>query len=144
MSTRIIRVYMKRIVTRFIPSLKINVVYKIGKNAQNNFELIDEADPNDMWFHLKDVSSCHVIACLKNIQYTTRDDELPNFYDIDFDKLDKKEKQQIITQGGLLCKQYSKLKSAKNVDIVYAKIEDVHKTDVPGSVLTYKSKLIVI
>jgi hypothetical protein len=140
----IIKIDMKRVVTRFIPSLKINVVYKIGKDAQNNFELIDKADQNDIWFHLKDVSSCHVIACLKNIQYTTRDDELPNFYDIKFDTLDKKEKQQIITQGALLCKQYSKLKSAKNVNIVYAKIEDVHKTDVPGSVFTYKSKVIVV
>jgi predicted ribosome quality control (RQC) complex YloA/Tae2 family protein len=140
----IIRVDMKRIVTRYIPGLKLNIVYKIGKNAQNNIDLIDEADKDDLWFHLKYVSSCHVIACLKNIQYTTRDDELPNFYDIDFDSLDKKEKQQIITQGALLCKQYSKLKSTKNVNVIYTKIEDVYKTDVVGSVLTYKSKLIVV
>ena len=140
----IIRVDMKRIVTRFIPNLKINIVYKIGKNAKNNFEIIDQSDPNDMWFHLKDVSSCHVIACLKNIQYTTRDDELPNFYDINFDDLDKKEKQQIITQGALLCKQYSKMKSVKNVDVIYTKIQDIQKTDVPGSVLTKNTKTIIV
>lgn len=140
----IIRVDMKRVVTRFIPSLKINLVYKIGKNAKNNFEIIDESDPNDIWFHLKEVSSCHVIACLKNIQYTTRDDELPNFYDIDFDTLDKKEKQQIITQGALLCKQYSKLKTAKNVDVIYTKIHDIQKTDVPGSVFTKNTKIVVV
>ena len=140
----IIKVDMKRIVTRLIPSLKINIVYKIGKNAHNNFELIDQAHPNDIWFHLKDASSCHVIACFKNIQYTTRDDELPNFYDIDFDTLDKKEKQQIITQGALLCKQYSKMKTTKNVEVIYTKIEDVQKTDVVGSVLTFKSKVIVV
>ena len=140
----IIRVDMKRTVTRFIPALKINLVYKVGSSAKNNFEIIDEANPNDLWFHLKDVSSCHVIACFKNIQYTTRDDELPNFYDIVFDDLEKKEKQQIIKQGALICKQYSKLKSAKNVPITYTKIEDVQKTDVPGSVLTFKSKVIVV
>jgi len=140
----IIRVDMKRIVTRFIPSLKINIIYKIGKNAKNNFEIIDESDPNDIWFHLKDVSSCHVIACLKNIQYTTRDDELPNFYDIDFDTLDKKEKQQITTQGALLCKQYSRLKSMKNVEIIYTKIEHVEKLDVIGSVLTCQEKMIIV
>jgi predicted ribosome quality control (RQC) complex YloA/Tae2 family protein len=139
-----IKVDMKRIVTRYIPSLKKKIVYKIGKDAQNNFELIDEADKNDLWFHLKDVSSCHVIACLKNIQYTTRDDELPNCYDLDFDSLDKKEKQQIITQGALLCKQFSKLKSTKNVEVIYTKIEDVYKTDIAGSVLTYKIKVIVV
>jgi predicted ribosome quality control (RQC) complex YloA/Tae2 family protein len=135
---------MKRIITRYIPSIKKNIVYKVGKNAHNNFELIDQADPNDMWFHLKDVSSCHVIACLKNIRYTTRDDELPNYYDIDFDTLDKKDKQQIITQGALLCKQFSKLKSEKNVEIIYTKIEDVHKTNVVGSVLTTNNKVITI
>ena len=140
----IIRVDMKRTVTRFIPALKINLVYKVGSSAKNNFEIIDEADPNDLWFHLKDVSSCHVIACFKNIQYTTRDDELPNCYDINFDDLEKKEKQQIIKQGALICKQYSKLKSAKNVPIIYTKIEDVQKTDVVGSVLTFKSKVIVV
>ena len=144
MINSIIRLDMKRIVTRFIPSLKINILYKIGKDAKNNFELIDQADPNDLWFHLKDVSSCHVIACLKNIQYTTRDDELPNFYDINFDDLDKKEKQQIITQGALLCKQYSKLKSSKNVEIIYTKIEDVQKTNIPGSVLTKNTKTVVL
>jgi hypothetical protein len=140
----IINVDMKRIVTRIIPSLKINLVYKIGSSAKNNFEIIDEAHPSDLWFHLHNESSCHVIACLKNIQYTTRDDELPNFYDINFDDLNKKEKQQIIKQGSLLCKQYSKLKSAKKVEIIYAKIEDVYKTDVPGSVLTRKSKVIIV
>jgi len=140
----IIKVDMKRIVTRFIPSLKINVVYKIGGSAKNNFEIIDQSDPHDMWFHLKDISSCHVIACLKNIRFTTRDDELPNFYDINFDTLDKKEKQQIITQGALLCKQYSKLKSSKNVDVIYTKIEDVYKTNVVGSVLTRNAKTVVV
>jgi len=140
----IIKVDMKRIITRYIPSIKKNIVYKIGKDAQNNFEIIDESDPNDLWFHLHNESSCHVIACLKNIQYTTCDDELPNFYDIDFDSLDKKEKQQIITQGALLCKQFSKLKSKKTVSVVYTKIENIQKTDVVGSVLTSKGKIIVV
>jgi predicted ribosome quality control (RQC) complex YloA/Tae2 family protein len=140
----IIKVDMKRIITRYIPELKKMIVYKIGKDAQNNFELIDAADNNDLWFHLNNAPSCHVIACLKNIQYTTRDDELPNFYDIDFDSLNKKEKQQIITQGSLLCKQYSKLKSLKNVEVIYTKIENIQKTDIPGSVLTKNTKIIIV
>ena len=56
-----IKVDMKRIVTKYIPALKKNIVYKIGKDAQNNFYLIDAADKNDVWFHLNDESSCHVI-----------------------------------------------------------------------------------
>lgn len=134
------KVDMKRVVTKYIPSLKLSVVYKIGANATNNFELIDEADKDDLWFHLKETSSCHVIACLKNITYTTLDDDMPNYYDLDFDDLDKKQKQQIIKQGALLCKQYSRLKSMKNVEIIYTKIEHVEKLDVIGSVLTYQEK----
>jgi hypothetical protein len=43
-----------------------------------------------------------------------------------------------------LVKQFSKLKSTKNVEVIYTKIEDVYKTDIAGSVLTYKSKVIVV
>lgn len=140
-----IRIDMKRTVTRFIPSLKLNIVYKIGSCAQNNFEIIDQAHPNDMWFHLNGESSCHVIACLKNIRYNSRDDELPNCYDINFDELEKKEKLQIIKQGALLCKQYSRLKSSSSkVEIIYTKIESVCKTDIIGSVTLFKSKIISV
>ena len=135
---------MKRIVTRFIPSLKLNVIYKIGKNAENNFEILDQSNKQDVWFHVNNSSSCHVIACLKNIKFNRYDDELPNYYDIDFDSLDKKQKLQIIKQGAILCKQFSRLKNEKNVEIIYAKIEDVHKTDTMGSVITSNSKKVVI
>ena len=137
-----IRVDMKRIVTRFIPSLKLNVIYKIGKNAENNFEIIDQSNKHDLWFHIKNASSCHVIACLKNIRFNRFDNELPNYYDINFYSLDKKQKQQIIKQGALICKQYSRFKNQKNVEIIYTAIENVHKTNILGSVITCNSKSI--
>jgi predicted ribosome quality control (RQC) complex YloA/Tae2 family protein len=139
-----IKVDMKRIVTRFIPSLQLNLVYKVGKDATNNFEIIDQADKSDLWFHINNTSSCHVIACLKNITFNKYDDELPNYYDIDFDSLDKKQQQQIIKQGAILCKQFSRLKNQKNVEIIYTKIENVFKTEPVGSVITYKTKIIEI
>lgn len=138
------KVDMKRVVAKYIPSLKLSVIYKIGIDAKNNFEIIDDADKDDIWFHLKNESSCHVIACLKNITYTTLDDNMPNCYDLCFDELEKKPKQQIIKQGALLCKQYSRLKSIKNVEIIYTEIENVEKTNIVGTVLTYKSKVIVV
>ena len=138
------KVDMKRVVTKYIASLKLSVVYKVGSNSKNNFDLIDEADSDDIWFHLNNESSCHVIACLKNITYTTRDDDMPNCYDLNFDELDKKEKHQIIKQGALLCKQYSRMKSMKNVEIMYTKIENVEKTDITGSVITRKTKIVVV
>lgn len=135
---------MKRTVTKFIPSLKKNIVYKIGYDSTNNFEIIDKADKDDLWFHIKNESSCHVIACLKNIQYTFRHDEFPNFYDIKFDDLDKKQKLQIVKQGALLCKQYSRFKSLQNVDVIYTKIQNVQKTDIVGKVTLFCSKTITI
>jgi hypothetical protein len=69
---------------------------------------------------------------------------MPNCYDLSFDELDKKQKQQIIKQGALLCKQYSRMKSMKNVEIIYTKIEHVEKLDVIGSVLTCQEKTIFV
>jgi hypothetical protein len=36
------------------------------------------------------------------------------------------------------------MKSSKNVDVVYTKIQDIQKTDVPGSVLTKNTKIVVV
>ena len=140
----IIKVDMKRTVTRYIPSLNVNIIYKIGRNARDNFNLIDESDKDDLWFHINNKPSCHVIARLQNIRFTTQDNDLPNYYDIHFDTLENKQKQQIIKQGALICKQFSKFKSEKNVEVVYTKIENVVKTEIIGSVLASKSKIIIV
>ena len=28
-----------------------DIVFRLGRNAKENFELIDDADPDDWWFH---------------------------------------------------------------------------------------------
>ena len=139
-----IRIDMNRTVTRYIPSLQLNVVFKVGKDAANNHQIIDESHKNDLWFHINNKPSCHVIARLQNIRFTTQDNDLPNYYDIHFDTLENKQKQQIIKQGALICKQFSKFKSEKNVEVVYTKIENVVKTEIIGSVLASKSKIIIV
>jgi len=65
--------------TKYIPSLKKEVQFSIGQNAEDNFTIIDNSEPNDIWFHLADDSSSHVVAQIPDI------------------KLDKKQKRQIIT-----------------------------------------------
>jgi predicted ribosome quality control (RQC) complex YloA/Tae2 family protein len=37
----------------------------IGQNKTENWELIDAADSTDIWFHISNHPSCHII--LKNI-----------------------------------------------------------------------------
>jgi predicted ribosome quality control (RQC) complex YloA/Tae2 family protein len=139
-----------RIVTRYIPSCNETVIYKIGKNAKNNFEIIDKSHPEDIWFHLSNDSSCHVIAVMNFDHYNSvcnnvNDPEKMNLrYSFNIDELTKKQKLQIIKQGAIICKEYSKRKSDKNVEVLYTNIENVCKTNVVGSVNAFKTKSIVI
>jgi len=108
----------------FINALKREVIFYIGKNQNENFEVIDKGSEDDLWFHAADVSSCHVVC------------QLPP-------DIDKKMMRYIITTGALLCKNNTnKLKPMKNVNIVYTKIRNIVKTDVPGCVVTKDAKMI--
>ncbi len=51
-----------------------NIVYWVGKNAKNNWEIIGKADVKWAWFHLDKFPSTHVIIN-KNIDEIT-DDEI--------------------------------------------------------------------
>ena len=111
--------------TIIIQSIKREITFHIGKNKNENFEVIDNATKSDLWFHAKDISSCHVVC------------ELP-------DDISKKELPYIIKVGALLCKNNTnKLTGVKNVEIIYTKIENITKTNVPGCVVTQKTKTIV-
>ena len=109
-----------------IKPLKREITFYIGKNQNENFEVIDKGKTDDLWFHAKDLSSCHVVCAVPN-------------------DIDKKDLRYIITVGALLCKSNTnKLKSLKNVNIVYTQIKNVTKTDVDGCVLTQNVKTIVL
>jgi len=116
-----------KIVARYIQSINREIPYLIGSNAQDNFDLIDESEPFDLWFHISGHSSCHVIA------------KMPP--DI---KLDKKQKSQIIKQGALICKQHSKFKTLHEVTIIYTQISNVVKQQTVGQVETINAKYIAI
>ena len=42
--------------------LNQSILFYIGKSAKGNFEIIDLASPDDMWFHINGDSSAHVIS----------------------------------------------------------------------------------
>ena len=109
-----------------IKSLKREITFYIGKNKSDNYKVIDKGEADDLWFHAKVLSSCHVVC------------EVPT-------DIDKKDMRYIIKVGALLCKSNTnKLKSLKNVNIVYTQIKNVTKTDVDGCVLTQNGKTIVV
>lgn len=107
------------------PQLQISVEYVVGKNAKENFDIIDDAEDYHIWFHLKGYPSSHVIAKFEQ-------------------DLKKKDMRYIIKQGAILCKQYSKLASKKNVDINYTTIKNITKTNIPGGVIIKNEKTVQI
>ena len=109
----------------FIDALKREITFYIGKNQSENFHVIDKGKPTDLWFHAKEVSSCHVVCVMP-------------------DNLSKKDMQYVAKVGALLCKtNTNKLKSVKKVEIIYTFIKNVTKTDIPGCVITTNTKTMV-
>ena len=88
------------------------ITFYIGQNAQDNVEVIILGESNDMWFHAKYDSSCHVVASVPK-------------------SLSKKQKHTIIKHGASLCKRYTKkLTFLNNVEFVYTPVQYVDIDDV--------------
>lgn len=109
----------------FLEALQREVTFYIGKTQCENFEVINKGMSDDLWFHANQISSCHVVC------------KMP-------DRIDKKELRYIIKAGALLCKNNTnKLKSLKNVEIIYTQIKNITKTNIEGCVLTKNTKTII-
>lgn len=90
-----------------------NITYKLGRNAKENFELIDDAqdaNPEYWWFHLEGHPSGHCIIYTENIT------------------------NQMVTYAANLVKAHSKLKADKKVKVIYTQIKYVKKTKTIGQV----------
>jgi predicted ribosome quality control (RQC) complex YloA/Tae2 family protein len=106
---------------------KTNIEYQIiiGRNAQENWNIIDTSDDNDIWFHLEDNPSPHVILKTNNINKN---------------KISK----NVIKLCSCLCKQYSKFNNMNNISIIYTEIKNIVKGKEVGSVITNNIKKIKI
>lgn len=106
---------------------KTNIEYKciIGKNAQENWNLIDSSDELDLWFHLEDNPSPHIFLKTNNSSKN---------------KISK----NVLKACAIYCKQHSKLKSNNNVSIIYTEIKNIKKTNIVGSVISSNTKKIII
>ena len=106
--------------------IESDVIYYIGTNAKDNHCVIDKGTPDDLWFHIANTPSCHVVV------------NLP-------DNFDKNVLRSIIKKGSLLCKQNTKrVANLNNVEIMYAPIKNITKTHVAGEVLVSKYKSIFV
>ena len=111
-------------ITIYFESISENIVFYVGENASDNFDVIDKGNPNDIWFHVKEFSSCHVLA------------RIPEY-------LGKRELKTIVKHGALLCKQNTnKFANVKDVEIMYTQLQNVSKTSKIGCVNVTCSKTI--
>ena len=89
-----------------------NNLILLGENAEENDTLIKDAKQKHLWFHLANLSSCHVIL-----------------------QCDKKNpvNKQMIRYCAELCKQHTKYKNLK-VTVNYCEIKQVRRTKIKGQV----------
>ena len=95
-------------------------IIKVGENASENWNLIDESLQKDIWIHLDNLPSPHVvIQCVERTKTVSR---------------------EALNRGGLLCKQYSKYGSVKRLNLIYTEIKWIRKGNKTGSVITRKDR----
>lgn len=101
-------------------------VIKVGSNAKENWVLVENSYPDDLWFHLDEYPSAHVvISC-----------QTPNLVNIDYPN-------QIIALGANYCKSHSKYgKNLHKAKIVYTQIKNLKKGKEVGSVIISKPNYI--
>ena len=97
------------------------VTYCIGKNAQENWDILDQLkkeNENYVWFHLNSFSSCYVImkCSLEELN-------------------ELNEKEQYLIQGAKLCKENSKYRGYTNLKVIYTTLKKLTKTDKVGEVI---------
>ena len=106
----------------------IKYTIKVGNNAKENWTLLDNSYPTDLWFHLDMFSSAHVVIS----QDTNNQEEI--FYP-----------NQIIGLGANYCKSNSKNgKNLYKVKIVYTEIKNLKKGKEIGSVFISKPNYIIL
>ena len=91
------------------------VNFYVGRNAKNNWELLDKANDNDIWVHLDNLPSCYVI--------------------IDSNSSSPINKTHI-KYAGQLCLTYSKIPNdVKGVHFIFTECKNVKKGKSTGEAI---------
>lgn len=117
-----------RTINIHFPEINKEISYLVGKNKRDNFAVIDEGVEDDLWFHAKDDSSCHVLCILPNELILT-----------------EQQKRLLVQKGAEICKIFTrKLTSLHKVPILYTEIKNVTKTKTLGLVNAINTNTIVV
>jgi predicted ribosome quality control (RQC) complex YloA/Tae2 family protein len=95
-----------------------NYFANIGKSAKENWQLLDNAEQCDIWFHVDNASSPYVILEIKNLE------SIPT---------------SVISECAKLCKSGSKNKNDSNISIIYTTVSNLKKGKLLGSVYLTKA-----
>lgn len=95
-----------------------STIYWLGKNAQDNWDIIKNAEKNWLWFHLDKFPSGHVIICKSSD--IVSDDE--------------------IMYASRLCISNSKYKLQKDIGVIYCEINNLNLGKEIGSVYFSNNK----
>jgi predicted ribosome quality control (RQC) complex YloA/Tae2 family protein len=95
-----------------------------GKSAKGNDKLLDESSPKDVWFHIADGPSSHII--------------LSNPTEMAINKIPR----QVIKRCACICKASAKLST--KCAIIYTERANIEKTEILGRVTTANVRTIQI
>lgn len=95
----------------------------LGQNDQDNWNIIKKASQNDIWFHLENLQSPHVVL-------------VTNGY--------RKIHNNTLKYCARLCKEHSKFKYHNKLNIIYTEIKNISLGNKIGSVITKKTKRLKI
>lgn len=91
--------------------------YQIGRNAVENTELVLRASEMDVWFHIHQVPSAHLI-----------------YYNPEATDLQTLRKKGIIYKMALELKKSSKYHKCNNIEVIYDYIKNITPLTKPGLV----------
>ena len=102
------------------------VTYTIhsGKSAKGNDKLLDDSSPSDIWFHVADAPSAHII--------------LSNPTNLAINKIPR----QVIKRCACICKASAKV--SDKCEIIYTERINITKTEKLGRVTTTNLRIITI
>ena len=95
----------------------VEYLFYVGRDRYDNWDLIDNSRPWDIWFHLENEPSSHVIL------------------ETDLDKGGIKNiPRAVIKRGAGLCKEHSSSKHEANCPVIYTTVDKLEKGREVGSV----------
>ena len=93
---------------------KHNVAFHIGQKASDHFKMLDNAKSSDLWFHLDNYPSCHIIASVPEC-------------------VSREQIKRIIKHGIRLSKEHSR--HGQDVNVIYRRVYLVSKGEKEGEVI---------